>query len=345
MTPTPTPTLIRALRAGLSRAATAPTLIALLWVVNLAAAVPLAVSLAGSIHDSVDGRPVQARLASGWAPEWYAETFGEGGSVGSGPLRTFGPAVVGAGAFLKNLEGWWSGRVLTPGFTGGWGLLAAAVGYALLWALLLGGVIDHVAGRSGAGRRGLSLGRFLAAGGRTFFRFVRLAVLSGVLYLLLFLGARRAFGLMEEAARDVTTERTVLLWAACGAALLVVLLSMVRVVFDYAKIAVVTEDRRSALGAARAGLRFVASHPVRTLGLFWIFTGAGLALLWLYGALAPTAGPGTWLGVVLAFLFGQLALVVRLGLRVAVLGGGAALYAPSAGAVGGSAPERPAPAP
>lgn len=333
---TPTPTLFRALRAGLARSATAPALLALLWLVNLAAAVPFAASLAGSIHDSVDGRPVQDRLATGWDADWYAEAFAEGEAGPPGFLRTFGPAVVGGGAFLKNLEGWWSGRVLTPDFTGGWGLLAAAVGYALLWALLLGGVIDHVAGPAGAGRRGLSLGRFFAAGGRTFFRFVRLAALSGVVYLLVFLGARRAFGLMEEAARDVTAERTVLLWTALGAGLLVVLLSLVRVVFDYAKIAVVTEDRRSALGAARAGVRFVVSHPVRTLGLFWILAGAGLALLWLYGALAPTVGPGSWAGVVLAFLFGQLALVVRLGLRVAVLGGAAALYAPSSGAVDGS---------
>jgi hypothetical protein len=274
----------------------------------------------------VAGRPVQADLAAGWEPTW----FGEFEAEARGFERTFGPAVVGAGAFLKNLEGWWSGRVLTPGF-GGWGLLAAGVGYALLWALLLGGAIDHLVGSSpdpgarGASRR-LALGRFFGAGGRTFFRFVRLAVLSGVLYLLIYLGARRMFGWMEEAARDVTVERTVLIWVALGAALVVLLLTIVRVAFDYAKIAVVTEDRRSALGAAWEGLRFVAGRPVRTLGLFWILTAVGLLLLWVYGMVAPTAGPGTWIGVLLAFLLGQLALATRLFLRLAVLGGEVGLY-------------------
>jgi hypothetical protein len=311
-------TLIRSLRRGLARAAGAPALLILLWVVNLAVAVPFAAVLAGSIHDSVAGRPAQADLAAGWEPGW----FGEFDAEARGFERTFGPAVFGAGAFLKNLEGWWSGRALTPGFAG-WGLLAAGVGYALLWALLLGGVIDRL---SGEATRRLSLRDFFGAGGRTFFRFVRLAVLSGVLYLLIYLGARRMFGWMEEAARGVTAERTVLAWVALGVALVVLLLTIVRVAFDYAKIAVVTEGRRSALGAAWAGLRFVAAHPVRTLGLFWSLAAAGLLLLWVYGVVAPTAGPGTWIGVILAFVLGQLALATRLFLRMAVLGGEIALY-------------------
>ncbi|MGD2113824.1 MAG: hypothetical protein PVG07_02155 [Acidobacteriota bacterium] len=324
-------TLIRSIREGLSRAGRAPALLLLLWAVNLAVAVPFAAVLAGSIHDSVDGRPVQSDLAAGWEPTW----FGELEAQARGFERTFGPAVTGAGAFLRNLEGWWSGRALTPEFGGGWGLLAAGVGYALLWALLLGGVIDHLAGSSpepdpGRTVRRLDLGRFLGVGGRTFFRFVRLAVLSGVLYLLIYLGARRMFGWMEEAARNVTVERTVLIRVALGAALVVLLLTVVRVVFEYAKIAVVVEDRRSVLGAAWTGLRFVAAHPVRTLGLFWSFAGAGLVLLWLYGLLAPGPGSGpwtgSWAGVILVLLLGQLALAARLFLRLAVLGGEVGLY-------------------
>ena len=155
--------------------------------------------------------------------------------------------------------------------------------------------------------------------------------MAGVLYLLVFLGARWMFGAIEEAARNVTVERTALGWTLAGFALVVLLLAVVRTAFDYAKVAVVLEDRRSAVGAALSGLGFVVRHPLRTLGLFAAFAVAGLLLLWLYGAVAPTAGPAGWIGVVAAFVLGQLALATRLGLRLATLGGETALYGAEAG--------------
>jgi len=315
-------TLIRSIREGIVRAGAAPALLLFLWAVNLVVALPFAAVLADSIHESAGDRLVSRDLVAGFDPVWYGEL--EAGAEGF--ERTFGPAIVGAGAFLRNLESWWSGSLFDGGGAGGWGLVAAGLGYALLWALLLGGVIDRLGRAPDHTPWQLAPRSLFAAGGQYFFRFVRLAVLSGVAYLLIYLGARRLFGAIEEATRDVTVERTVLLWVAAGAALVVLLLTLVRVVFDYAKIAVVLDGRRSALGAAWAGVRFVARHPFKTLGLFWIFTGVALLLLWVYGALAPTAGPGSWAGVTLAFLFGQLALATRLGLRLATLGGEAALY-------------------
>lgn len=318
-------TLIRSIREGVVRAGSAPVLILFLWAVNLMVALPFAAVLAETIHDSAGDRLVSRELVAGFDPVWHDEL--EAGARGF--ERSFGPAIVGAGAFLRNLDAWWSGRLVADGGAGGWGLVAAGFGYALVWALLLGGVIDRLGrgdGGSGHGPWRLAARELFSAGGRYFFRFVRLAVLSGVAYLLIYLGARWLFGLIEEAARDVTVERTVLGWVVAGAALVVLLLSLVRVAFDYAKIAVVAEDRASVLGAAWSGIRFVARHPVRTLGLFWFFAGGALLLLWLYGALAPTAGPTSWAGVILAFLFGQLALATRLGLRLATLGGECALY-------------------
>jgi len=318
-------TLFRAVRQGIVRAGSAPALLVFLWLVNLLVALPFAASLAGSIATSVDHRVAQRQLAEGYAPEWFGEFEADAAGPAGGFEQTFGPAVVGAGAFLKNLDAWWSGRLFEPGFTGGWGLLAAGALYALAWALLLGGVIDRLAGRGGPAWR-LPFRELLAAGARFFFRFVRLAVMAGVLYLLIFLGARWLFGLIEDAMRNVTVERTALGWTLAGFVLVCLLLAVVRTAFDYAKVAVVLEDRRSSLGAALSGFGFVARHPVKTLGLFVVFTVGGLLLLWLYSALAPTAGPASWLGVGLALVLGQLALATRLGLRLATLGGETALY-------------------
>ncbi len=319
----------RAIREGLARAAGAPGLLALLWAVNLLVALPLAVTVGQAIQDSVGRSLVGERLAQGFDTRWQ----GELASDARGVVETFAPEVAGAGAFFRNLESWWSGRLfeVEPA------LLWTGLGYALVWVLLLGGVLERLARPPGAGgedgvagREPWTLAGFFGASGRYFFRFLRLAALSGVLYYGIFRLARAGFHALERATRDVTSERTVLLWVLLGAALVVALLTLVRVVFDYARIAVVTEGRRSALAAAWTGLAFVLEHPLRTLGLYWGLAVAGLVLLGVYALVAPQAGPASWLGVALAFLFGQAALATRLGLRLATLGGETALFAAGA---------------
>ncbi len=309
-----------AIREGLARAARAPGLLALLWIVNLLVALPLAVTVGQAIQDSVGRSLVGERLVQGFDTHWQGEFAQEA----QGVAKTFAPEVVGAGAFFRDLESWWSGRLfeVEPA------LLWTGLGYALLWVLLLGGVLERLA-RSAGGEEGSDRGlaAFFGAGGRYFFRFLRLTALSGVLYYGIYRLARAGFHALENAMRDVTAERTVLLWVLLGAALVVALLTLVRVVFDYARIAIVAQGRRSALGAAWAGLAFVLEHPVRTLGLYWALAVVGLVLLGLYSLIAPQAGPASWLGVTLAFLLGQAALATRLGLRLATLGGETALFA------------------
>ncbi len=326
----------RAIREGLARAARAPGLLALLWVVNLLVALPMAVVVGRAIESSAGRSLVAERLVQGFDTRWQGELAHQA----QGVVKTFSPEIVGAGAFFRNLESWWSGRLfeVEPA------LVAAGLGYALLWVLLLGGVLERLARPAGAaapggegapgGPEAWTLGAFCGAGGRYFFRFLRLAALSGVLYYGIFRLARAGFHALERATRDVTAERTVLLWVFLGAALVVALLTLVRVVFDYARIAVVTEGRRSAFAAAWTGLAFVLEHPVRTLGVYWGLAVLGLVLLGLYALIAPAAGPASWAGVVLAFLLGQAALATRLGLRLATLGGETALFAATPSAAG-----------
>lgn len=330
--------MLHALADGVRRAGRAWRLLLVLWIANLLVALPLAVALAheldGSLGRSLAHREQLEGLELGWYGELRAEAGGPTGSLAG----TFGPEVLGGGAFFANLESWWRGDLLGgPPLLVGAGLL-----YALVWAFLLGGVLERLAwlgGRVVARERSAG---FFAGCGRHFSRFVLLALLSAVLYYSVYRLARSGFGWLEAASVDVTSERTVLLWVAAGAALVVLLLSVVRVLFDYAKIAVVAEDRGNALFAALRGLaaalRFVAARPLSTLGLYWLIGLAGLLLLGLYSALAPTAGGGSWPAVVLAFLLGQLAIVGKLALRLVTLGAETAYYAP---ATAGPAPALP----
>ena len=288
-------------------------MVLLLWLVNVAVTLPAAVIMSDSLESSIGSSLVHEDLAAGFDMDWYGE-FRHGAS---GLDATFSPTVVGAGAFYNNIEGWLYGGLfqLFPGVVALGGL------YALVWAFFVGGIFERFS-NSGL----FSLSRFFSAGGRFFFRFLRLAVLSGVFYYLVYQLARWLFDRIELWTRDVTVERTVLMCALLGTALVVFLLTLVHAAFDYAKIATFVEDRRSMLLAALRGIRFVLSNPAKTLGFYYSLGIVGVLLLGLYTFVAPGAAQSTVTGVVLAFLIGQAYLVAKLMLRLAFYGGELAIY-------------------
>lgn len=311
---------ISAIRAGLVRSFGTPRLILTLWGVNLVLALPLALVLGASIHASTRDSLVSDELVRGFDTVWHSEyEDAVRGSLGD----TLDPAIVGVGAFLQNLEAWWSGRVFSsPGFSG---ILAVGVVYALLWAFLLGGVLQRFARPEGFEGQVFSQ-TFFGNCGRFFFRFVRLAFFSGLLYLGIYALARAGFRGLQRWTRDVTAETTVLVWVLVGAGVVVGLLILVRLIFDLAKVMAVLEDRHGMLITLGAAVRCFAGRPVTFLGLY-----GALALLWLlalavYALVAPTAGPASWLGVLLAFLLAQALLATKIGLRLSLLAGEMAVY-------------------
>ena len=86
------------------------------------------------------------------------------------------------------------------------------------------------------------------------------------------------------------------------------------------------EGRRSMLLAALRGVGFVIANPGRTLGLYYGVALVGALALAVYSLLAPGVGQSSWVGVLFAFVVGQLFLIVKLILRLALLGGETALY-------------------
>lgn len=303
-----------AIVAGLKRASSSPFILLGLWLVNAALALPAAWVVSESLREGIDASRVQQSLTEGFDWDW----FGEYREQTRGVDETFTPTVRGAGAFYNNIETWLTGEL----FTAKPMLAMLGVGYAVLWILMLGGVVDRYAFRE----QRAGVGRFFGAGGRFFFRFVRLAVFSGLLYAGVYWLSRRAFEALEESTRDVTVESTIIFYSLLIWGLVALLLTLIHAVFGYAKIATVVDDRRSAVLAALRGLRFVATHPGRTLGQYYgVLVGSGL-LLAIYAVVAPGVGQSSRQAVLFAFAVGQLFLLVRMFTRLALLGGQVALY-------------------
>ncbi len=300
--------------SGFARVLGSPALVLFLWLSNAVVAVPLAVSIAGSLQDSIGGSLVHQNLRDGFDMGWYGE-FEE---RARGIETTFSPSIVGAGAFFDNIEAWLNGSLFESLPV----LVALGALYGLLWALFLGGILHRYADRRGLFR----LSDFFSHGAEFFFRFVRLAMLSGFLYYLVYRFGGWLLRRVEDATRDVTVERTVLTYVIAASVLVAVLLTFVNMAFDYAKIATYKENRRSMILAAIKGFRLVLGNLGRVSVLYYGLGLFGLVLLGVYYVIGPGVGQASVPSVVFAFLVGQAYLVSKLVLRLTFYAGQLALY-------------------
>ncbi len=137
------------------------------------------------------------------------------------------------------------------------GFLVPVLLFAGLYVFLNGGIVGRLVDREGPSR----LRDFFADCGKYFWRFVRLFLLSLPFYAIAF---GLILNLLKAALRPLKegawTELPVII--ASNAELLVglLLLTLVQLVFDYARIAVVTDDDPKVLRALGRGLRFLGGR-------------------------------------------------------------------------------------
>ncbi len=304
--------------SGFGRLVRSPFILLALWSFNVLFALPLAYTVHDELEGSFGHHPhVQEKMLQGFDSQWAAR-FGGDGAAG-----TFDAGVTGAGAPLTSLEAWLTGELFTEFPL----LLSIGVAYVLGWLVLLGGTLDRFANPSE--RSGFN--RFFRAGGRYFFRFARLAALSGILYWLIYRLSRGAFELLADSTLEVTVEGTVLFYSALIWGATALLLTLVHMAFGYAKIATVVGQRKSMFLAALHGLGFVLRNPGRTFAVYYgLLAISGLVLL-TYGVFAPGASQSTVEAIVWAFAVGQLFLFVKLWMRLWLLAGQTALYVRACG--------------
>jgi hypothetical protein len=302
------------MRDGFRQAVRSPFLLVGLWLLCALVALPAAFWIGESIDRSLDSSLSQEEMRNGFDFGWYGEY-----SAGASRLeKSFTPAVNRGGAFFDNLDGWLSGDLFARAAE----LLALGLLFAVLWTLMLGGVLARfVRPEERAGP-----GVLFRNGTRYFFRFLRLIVVAGVLYALVYAVQHHWMTQLEARTRDATSELTVFGYHLAIWIPVAVLLMLIHTVFDYAKIATVVEDRRSVLLAALRGFGFVVGHPLRTLGLVLAWVAVGALGLAIYAFVAPGAAVSTPTTVTLGFVIGQLFLMARLLVRLSLLAGEVQLY-------------------
>jgi hypothetical protein len=123
---------------------------------------------------------------------------------------------------------------------------------------------------------------------------------------------------------DLTVERTALLYRVLFYLAFALPLLAANVLFDYAKIRMVVEDRRSAIGAMTGAARFIVRQPSAVAGLYLLNALVFVVVIALYGLVVPGAAGGATAWI--ALIIGQLYIVLRIAVRLLFAASQTALF-------------------
>ena len=294
--------MIRAFKRGIGLVNGAPAVLAGVFLVTLLAALPLALTLREMIADSI-GASGLAQPSYAWWQLFSVQAAGVG--------RAFSPSTLGFAAVLDNVSSILDNRphVLPVALAGG--------AYALAWIFFTGGILDRYA-RS---RRTRAAG-FFGACGIHFFRLLRLGILAALVYSALFAWVHPLlFGAWQQLTLDYTVEWKAFALRATFYGLFGLVLCACNLVFDYAKVRIVVEDRRSVAAAIAAAVAF-ARRRQAVAGLYLLDGCCYLLVVALYALVAPGARASLWA----VLLLGQAYVLARLWVKLLFYGSEVAFF-------------------
>jgi len=284
------------------RVAGAPAVLAGVLLMTIAAGAPLALVVRGDITRHLGASAAADSAARGVNYGWMQEFAAQASGLGA----TLQPTVIGFGAVLDNLDAFVDNRPRPLA------IAAAAAVYIALWLFVAGGAIDRY-----ARQRPTRAAGFFSACAVFFLRFLRLGVVMFAVYWWLF--AYLHPWLLDRAysrlTRDVTVERDALFIRLAVYAVFLAVVAAFNLLFDYAKVRAVIEDRRSMISALLAAMRFVRRNAGAVTVLYLLDAMLFAAAVAFYAVVAPGAGGGigrAWF----AFGIGQLYLLARLYVKL-----------------------------
>jgi len=291
-----------AFRDGIARVHRAPLILLGVWALTFFVSLPLTLGLRGMIADHLGSSAAADTAASGVNLEWMQEFREQASGLGV----TLRPTVAGAGAVLDNLSAFLDNTPRPVVIVG------AAIAYIVLWMFVAGGIIDRYARNRATGVHG-----FFAASGVFFFRFLRLAVVQWLVYTFLFRHMLEWLldDLYPRMIHDVSVERTAFFARLTMYVVFALVFAACNLIFDYAKVRAVVEDRRSVAGAIGAAMGFVRRNYAAAVGLYVVDVVLFGIVVGVYVVLAPGVG-GAGASMWLAFAAGQAYVAARLWVKL-----------------------------
>ena len=288
---------LSAWRDGIRRVNGAPLVLAGMFALTLLVALPLATVVGSMIEEHLGDSLAAGAVASGNSLDWWQEFAAQA----QGLATTFVPSIIGFGAVLGNVSAFLDNQPMAATIAG------ATTAWMVIWSFLSGGVLDRF-----ARNRPTRTAGFFAACGTHFWRFLRLGILGWLVYTFLFHTLHPL--IFEDAyprlVRDITMERRAFALRLGAYAVFGAVLLFFTALFDFARVRLVVEDRRSAVGALLASVRFVRRNGGRVAGLYLLNGAAFVLVVAAYAAATPGA-PKAGLHMVAVLLLGQVYILAR----------------------------------
>jgi hypothetical protein len=290
------------LRDGIRRVNRAPVILIGVWALTLLVSLPLTLALRVMLADHLGHSLAADTAAASVNYDWMQEFADEAKGVG----LTFKPTIIGFGAVLDNSSAFIDDTARPVVIVG------AATAYIVLWLFAAGGILDRYARDRATRAHG-----FFSASGVFFFRFLRLAIVQWIVYAFLFRYVHVWLfdTVFPRVTHEMTVERTAFVVRAALYVVFGMLVAACALVFDYAKVRAVVEDRRSMIGAIGSALGFIRRHTAAAVGLFTLNVALFVGVVALYALVAPGAGgagPSIWI----ALAIGQLYIAARLWVKL-----------------------------
>lgn len=324
--------VFQSLKQGFSKVNTTKRMVLFAWVVNAAMALVLALPLLSQLNAYIRGTLREDELLREFNANWYQTwqidmqaseitRYVDYSILGYAPFLNHAEAVLG-GTVVKAVGNFFYALIVQFSFTTPDLLVGLTFLYVLISTFLAGAFIGTY-----AKEYRLSFTEFLMEGAKYFGRFFRLSLFSLIVYALLF------FWLFDWVDNRIPvwtanspSEMTPFVYYVTKNALILFMLSVVTLCFDYAKIRIVVEDRVSAFIALVAGARFALKNFRKTYALYLALTLVGLLLIVAYAFLQMQLAQETYASILLAFALGQLYLMTRIWLKASFYASQTSLY-------------------
>jgi len=203
------------------------------------------------------------------------------------------------------------------------GFVACGFAYLALQVFLNGGVVGRLLDREGPA----NLAAFAGDSGLYFWRFVRLFLVS-LLFLVVTLGIvmKLVSALFTPIAGSAVTEWLPLILSNLHFLMALLLLSIVHMIIDYARIAVVADEERRVLKALRQALTFLRKRFFRAWAIYLLIVAATVAgSVGFYIVLGALGAPAV-VQIVAAFVWMQLYVIFRIWIRTLFVAAQAEFY-------------------
>jgi len=231
------------------------------------------------------------------------------------------------GSSVRPVDPMWIGEAVLKYLETLPALLAAAVAggilYLVLHIFLNGGIVGRLLDREGPSR----LAAFAGDCGRYFWRFVRLFLMS-LLFYVLTLGVfmQLVSALFRPLDENAVTEWLPLILSNLHFLIALLLLSIVHMIVDYARIAVVADEEKKVLRALRHALTFLRKRFFRAWAIYLIIVALTVAGTVVFHAVLGRLGAAGLAPVIVGLVWMQIYIIFRIWIRTLFVAAEAEFY-------------------